>query len=90
MDQVREEIDRLDTQLIALLAERWQFIGRASQLKASPDEAVVPWRIEEVVKNVREHAESLGIPGGLAEDLWRRIIDWSIQHEEHVLKNKSS
>jgi isochorismate pyruvate lyase len=39
-------------------------------------------RVEEVVQNVRGHAETHGLPPDLVEKLWRRLIDWSIAREE--------
>ncbi|MEM1410469.1 MAG: chorismate mutase [Pseudomonadota bacterium] len=86
MTEVRAEIDRLDQQLVALLAERWGYVDRAWQLKSSPDEATVPWRIQEVIDRVRSHAEKSGMPPALAEALWRQIIGWGIQYEEEKLR----
>ena len=57
MDEVRAEIDRLDKALVDLVAERFTYVDRAWQLKDSPDQAVVPWRIQQVVDKVRAHAE---------------------------------
>jgi hypothetical protein len=42
-------------------------------------------RVEEVVGNVRRHAEVYGLPPDLVEKLWRRLIDWSIAREESKL-----
>ena len=42
-------------------------------------------RVEQVVQNVRRHAETYGLPPDLVEKLWRRLIDWSIAREESRL-----
>ena len=42
-------------------------------------------RVEEVVQNVRRHADTYGLPPELVEKLWRRLIDWSIAREESKL-----
>jgi isochorismate pyruvate lyase len=39
-------------------------------------------RVEEVVRNVRHHAQARGLSPELVEQLWRRLIDWSIAREE--------
>ena len=88
MTEVRTEIDRIDRALVDLLSERWGYVARAWQLKSSPAEATVPWRIQEVIDKVRAHAEEGGMPPSLAEALWRQIIGWGIQYEEEKLGSK--
>ncbi len=89
MDHVRAEIDQLDEQLIDLVAERFGYVDRAWQLKNNPDEATVPWRINEVIEKVRARAEDRGIPPQLAEALWRQMIGWFIEYEMENLENRS-
>jgi isochorismate pyruvate lyase len=85
MDEVRVEIDRLDTALVDLVAERFGYVERAWQLKSRPEEATVPWRIQQVIDRVRARAEAKGVPPELAEALWRQMIGWFIQYEEEKL-----
>ena len=85
MDEVRAEIDRLDRALIDLMAERFSYVDRAWQLKNSPEEATVPWRIQQVIDRVRSRAEEKDLPPELAEALWRQMIGWFIQYEERKL-----
>jgi isochorismate pyruvate lyase len=87
MDHVRVEIDRVDALLVDLIAERFGYVDRAWQLKSRPEEAVVPWRIREVIEKVRSHARSRGLPPELAEALWRQMMGWFIQYEEEKLRN---
>jgi isochorismate pyruvate lyase len=86
MDDVRVEIDRIDEALVELMAERFTYVDRAWQLKNSPDEAVVPWRIQQVVDKVKAQAKAKGLPPELAESLWRQMIGWFIQYEEEQLE----
>ncbi|MBU2534319.1 MAG: chorismate mutase [Alphaproteobacteria bacterium] len=86
MEQVRAEIDRLDTALVELLGERFTYVDRAWQLKNNPEEATVPWRIQQVIDRVREKAEAEGVPPDLCEALWRQMIGWFIQYEEEKLR----
>jgi isochorismate pyruvate lyase len=53
MDHVRAEIDRIDATLVDLIGERFTYVDRAWQLKRSPAEARVPWRIQQVIDKVR-------------------------------------
>ncbi len=86
MADLRRQIDALDAELIGMLARRAGYIDRAAELK--PGEGLparIEARVEEVVGNVRGAAEAAGLDADLAEALWRRLIDWSIEREEKVL-----
>lgn len=87
MDAVRTQIDRLDRELVDLLAERWTYVDRAWHFKRSREEASVPWRNRDVIAKVRERAVHAGMPPEMAEALWRMIIGWGILHEEERLKD---
>lgn len=86
MEMVRAEIDRIDDAIVDLLVNRWGYVDRAWQLKSSPEQATVPWRIREVIDRVRQRAEAGGMPPALAEALWRQLIGWGIQYEEEKLR----
>lgn len=86
MAEIRAEIDRLDEDLVRLFAQRAEYIDRAAVIKAKVDlPARIDGRVEEVVANVRRHADTYGLPPELVEKLWRRLIDWSIAREEAAL-----
>ena len=86
MSQIRAEIDRLDEELVRFFAERAAYIDRAAEIKARVDlPARIDARVEEVVGNVRRHADTYGLPPEMVEKLWRRLIEWSIAREERKL-----
>ena len=86
MDEVRAEIDRIDQSLVDLIGERFAYVDRAWQLKQSPAEARVPWRIQQVIDKVRARAAEKGLPPELTEALWQQMIGWFIQYEEEKLR----
>jgi isochorismate pyruvate lyase len=89
MEEVRAEIDRIDEALVDLIGERFTFVDRAWQLKQSPAEARVPWRIQQVIDRVRARAAERDLPPELAEALWRQMIGWFIQYEEEKLQQQN-
>ena len=89
MEEVRAEIDRIDAALVDLIGERFDFVDRAWQLKQSPAEARVTWRIQQVIDRVRARAAEKGLPPELAEALWRQMIGWFIQYEEEKLQQQN-
>jgi isochorismate pyruvate lyase len=90
MEEVRAEIDRIDSALVDLIGERFTFVDRAWQLKNSPAEARVPWRIQQVIDRVKARAAEKRLPPELVEALWRQMIGWFIQYEEERLRQSES
>jgi isochorismate pyruvate lyase len=82
---IRTEIDRLDADLVALLAERFGYVRRMAEIKSSPDEALVPERVDEVLDRVAASAAEAGLDEELARDLWRRLIEWNIDYERRTI-----
>lgn len=83
---LRAVIDRIDRDIVALLAERVRCLDQVIAVKARDNlPAAIPERIEGVVANVRAEAEAAGMPPDLAEALWRKLIDWSIAYEDRHL-----
>ncbi|HEX4303565.1 MAG TPA: chorismate mutase [Rhizomicrobium sp.] len=81
MPELRLEIDRLDHDLVTLLAERQRYIERAAQIKQSRSAVHDQARIEDVVAKVLVAAREQGLSADIAEPVWRTLIDRSIAHE---------
>jgi len=80
---LREVIDQIDRDLVALIAKRVRCLDQVIAVKQREGiPAAIPERVEEVVAHVRAEAEAAGVPPDLAEMLWRNLIGWSIAYEE--------
>lgn len=90
MGEVRAGIDRLDEQLVALLAERLALIRRAADVKGAPQDARVPWRVEEVAAKVRVRAAEVGFDADTAERIWRAMMEECIAFEEARLSARNA
>ena len=89
LSQVRIEIDRIDNDLVDLIAERFGYVERAWQIKLGlKQEASVPWRNQQVIDKVRARAVEKGVPPDLCEALWRQMIGWFIQYAEEKLRGE--
>jgi isochorismate pyruvate lyase len=91
MGQVRSEIDKIDAQLVDLIADRFGYVDRAWQIKQTlgSEGAVVPWRIQQVIEKVRNQAVGRGLPPEMVEMVgsqWRNMIGWFVQYEEEKLR----
>ena len=92
MNEVRSEIDRIDKELVDLIAARFGYVERAWQLKTDPSEALVPWRIQQVIDRVKARAVEKGLPNemsDLVEALWRQMIGWFVQYEDEKLRKQA-
>jgi isochorismate pyruvate lyase len=92
MSQVRAEIDRIDREMVDLIAQRFGYVERAWQLKKDPSEAYVPWRIQQVIDKVKAHSSEKGMPAEMTDmvaALWRQMIGWFVQYEEEKLRRQA-
>jgi isochorismate pyruvate lyase len=89
MQAVRAEIDAIDDELVALLERRMRAIRRASELKQRPEDARVPWRVEEVAQRVREAAQRAGFDPDAAERIWRAMMEECIAFEQRRLDRRA-
>jgi len=87
MDEVREEIDRIDRLLVGLVAERQAYIEAAARLKGRADEVRLDWRIEDVLAKVLRAADAAGLSKRIAEPVWRVLIDRCIEHEQEIWRS---
>jgi isochorismate pyruvate lyase len=80
------QIDRIDAQMVALIAERMGVVEGVINVKREHRlPAMIPDRVEAVVAHVRAIAIEKGAPPGLVEELWRCMIAWTIAHEDAAL-----
>lgn len=81
MAELRDAIDALDAQLVALLAVRQSYMDRAAILKTAREQVRDQARVEEVIAKVLAEAERCGLSPAIAEPVWRLLIERSIAHE---------
>jgi isochorismate pyruvate lyase len=87
MQEVRDEIDRIDRLLVALMAERQGYIEAAARIKKRADEVRLQWRIEDVLLKVLASAEREGLSQRIAEPVWRELMDRCIEHEHEIWRS---
>jgi isochorismate pyruvate lyase len=68
------QIDGLDRRIVALLAEREQFVRRAGRLKTDAGAVRAPQRVAQVVERVRSAATELGASPEVVERTYRAMI----------------
>ena len=72
--EVRDNIDRIDRDLVRLMAERQKYVGEAGRFKANPAAVSAPARVEQVIEKVKGLARDEGLSGAVAERTFRAMI----------------
>lgn len=81
LEQVRENIDRIDDQIIRLIAERGTYVVQASAFKKDEEGVRDNSRVEKVISKVRKKAEEYGANPDMTEAVYREMISRFIEME---------
>jgi isochorismate pyruvate lyase len=81
MGDVRTEIDALDREIVALLADRLHYIDEAARLKPRRDQVRDEARIADVLMKVEAQASRLGADPKVIAAAYRALVEASIAHE---------
>ena len=81
LEDVRNNIDRLDQQIVTLLAERGRYVSQAARFKKDTDGVKAPQRVEQVIAKVRELSETVGANPEVTEQVYRAMIAAFIEQE---------
>jgi chorismate mutase/prephenate dehydrogenase len=85
LDELRQQLDQLDGDLLALIARRQAISREVAAAKRAPGRATRDYKRErEVILGVRSRAETLGVSGDLAEDVMRLLIRSSLTTQERA------
>jgi isochorismate pyruvate lyase len=82
LDQVRAQIDRLDREIVALLAERGDYVRQAARFKKTSADVAAPARVEQVIGKVRGLAGEKGADPVVVERVYRAMIAAFIEAEQ--------
>jgi chorismate mutase / prephenate dehydrogenase len=80
---LRDRLDMVDADLVALAAERQRIVSEIGQVKQGDGRQVRDFRRErEVLEHVRRRAKQMDLDPDLAEDLLKRLIEASLTRQE--------
>src|ERR1700688_3061047 len=89
LTSLRDRIDKIDRQIIALLAERLKVVEDVAIAKL---DAASPFRDREreerLLLRLREHATAAGLDPHQVERLYRVVMDMSVAHQEATVRNR--
>lgn len=90
LEQVRENIDRIDNEIIKLIAERGTYVVQASAFKKDEEGVKDTGRVEKVISKVRAKAEEYGANPDMVEALYREMISRFVSMEMREFNERDS
>jgi isochorismate pyruvate lyase len=87
LNEVRDEIDKVDEQIIKLIALRKDYVKQAANFKNTIDEIKADDRVDDVLNKVRHQALSLGLSPNLVAEIYQRMIDDMVETEIAQFRN---
>ena len=81
IDEVRNNINKIDAQIVKLIALRGEFVKQAAKFKKDSDAVKAPARVEEVINKVKNIAQLNGANEEVVENVYRSMIDSFIKLE---------
>ena len=81
MTEVREGVDAVDRDIVALLARRFGYMDAAARIKPEREAVRDEWRKADVKAKVDAAAAAAGIDRALIDRLYEDLIETSIANE---------
>lgn len=87
LQEVRTEVDIIDTQLVELISQRSRLIRQAAAFKESVEEVKAQERIDDIMQRVRSKAIELNINPNMISELFTIMIDEMVETEISEFRN---
>ncbi|MFC3530563.1 chorismate mutase [Vogesella facilis] len=84
LDEVREQIDRLDRAIVSLIAERGLYLQQAAGFKPGSAPEEDGKRIDQVMRRVSRLSGELGADAALTAKIYRTMIGHFVERERQL------
>ena len=88
IQEIREEIDRIDQEVIALIGKRYQYVKAAAKFKTSETSVKAPDRFAAMLQRRRAWAEEAGLDPDVIEKLYTDLVNYFIQEQMKEWREK--
>ena len=88
--EIREQIDRIDQEIISLFAARFQYVSEIVRFKTDVESVVAQERKDHVIKIRGEWAEKHGLDKDTFEQIYRFLVDHNIGKELEIMERKEN
>jgi len=90
LEEVRTEVDTIDTKLVDLISERSHLIRQAAGFKDTIEEVKAQDRIDFILQRARHHAIEKGVSPNMISELFVIMIDEMVETEIAEFRNTST
>ncbi|MBN1185030.1 MAG: chorismate mutase [Bacteroidales bacterium] len=91
IEDVREEIDRIDAEIIKLLGERFGFVKEVVKYKSkNKDSIVAKKRYDSVLETRRKWAQQNGLDPDLIFSVYKQLLDHFISEELKIIEKENN
>lgn len=90
IQEIRDEIDRIDKQILLLFATRLEYVTEIVKFKNDQDGIVARGRQLEVFRKRREWAAERGLDPELFGQIYEMLVNWNVQKELELFRNKTT
>jgi len=87
-EEIRQQIDRIDKEIITLFALRFQYVSEIVKYKTDIESVVAQERKDQVIKERGEWAKNHGLDKATFEQIYRFLVDHNIGKELEMLENR--
>ncbi|WP_183563446.1 isochorismate lyase [Mucilaginibacter sp. SP1R1] len=81
MADIRQEIDQIDRDVIALIGKRFKYVQAAAKFKKNPTDVAAPARFQAMLAERRSWAEAEGLSPDAIEKMYTDLVNHFIAEE---------
>ncbi len=88
LQEARDAIDALDTEIIRLFGNRANFVHQVVKFKKNPEDVPAPNRYAQVMRQRRIWAEAAGLNPDVIEAMYKLLVDNFIKEELEIMQKR--
>jgi chorismate mutase len=88
-EEIRQEIDRIDENIISLLGERLNYVKEIVKYKSNSIEVKAQERFDEVINSRRDQAIKHGISPEVVNNVYNILLDYFIMEQNKILEKRA-
>ncbi|MBD2537600.1 isochorismate lyase [Coleofasciculus sp. FACHB-SPT36] len=89
IEGIRQEIDKIDRQIIAAFGKRFEYVKAAAKFKTNETSVKAPERVQSMLQQRRLWAEEQGLNPDVIEKLYQDLINYFMNEELKHWQSKS-
>ncbi|MEP0752784.1 isochorismate lyase [Trichocoleus sp. Lan] len=89
LEDIRQEIDRIDFQITAAFGKRFEYVKAAAKFKTDETSVKAPERVKSMLQQRRLWAEEQGLNPDVIEKLYQDLVNYFMDEELKNWQSKS-